>query len=226
MEHFRLLEKYRWWIEKYEEYIALSDTETIRGLNITKMKKAWFIILLPFFIAFAKNDKKGIALEYDISSTALNEIVETLIDSCSISVGCADVEFLYIKTDSLDNEYSIYVETIRKSPDVYFPIFYKQQKDIVCFYIGETLCFSAIDIFKVPGLFEEKQFLESKELSNYLFEYSCLDILHKGDIYNTLVFFDFRFNTNQSLQLENYSIFIDAGDVDISEALRKRGIKG
>ncbi len=85
------------------------------------------------------------------------------------------------------------------------------------------MCFAEKDALFSSGLIIDYKKLDHINLNDISFEYNCLDIIEKGEIYNVLVDFDYHIE-NGEVSLEYHSIFIDSGDVDMSEALKKRGI--
>ena len=187
------------------------------------MRLVLLILIVPILLTCQTKSEVFSIPQYEVSSTAISDMVNTVVDSCATSVGCGKIEFLYISKKEKNENVVVKLETMREPLMISFPNFSKQEHNLISFYINETLCFGELSLFEVPNMFEEKRFLKDCDLSDYLFDYSYLDIKFKGEIYNTLVYFDFIINQNN--KIEDCSIFIDSGDVDLSEVLKARGIE-
>jgi len=184
------------------------------------MNVSWMLILTLFCSSFAL-DAQGKHIEiYHVSSPILTKIIETTIDSSRSRMNCDVVECLYVEIEAASKQI-VRVETLR-SPSLNI-ILKRDTSLIVGFYMGETLCFADIGELLSSGLITDIKKVGELKLSDISFEYSCLDIEFKGDIYYTIVYL--RFSVEDGvIELEHDSIFVDAGDVDISEALKERGI--
>lgn len=162
--------------------------------------------------------------QYQVISPILAKTIEATIDSCQSRIGCDIIEHLFINVDT-SPEISLQLESLRKPLHKLSSIYNNDSSQVICFYIGKTLCFVDKKALYLSGIFHDFIKVDRIDLSNQSFEYNCLDIEVNGEIYNTLITFRYSIN-NGEVVLENHSIFIDAGEVDISGALKKRGISG
>ncbi|MEO1518753.1 MAG: hypothetical protein AAFV95_27310 [Bacteroidota bacterium] len=170
------------------------------------------------------NKNNDLINHYQVSSEILESVVNSTIDACKKKMKCDQIEYLYVEIDTTLN-WSIQVKTIRRPLDKQFSIFQKElASNVASFYIGKTMCFVKKDVLSLSRLFESVVQVQPVQLSGLAFTYHCLDIPYKEKVYNTLIAFDYALDLADHVTLRNQSIFIDAGDVDISEALEKRGI--
>lgn len=160
---------------------------------------------------------------YKVSSPLMTVIIESTIDSCQNIIKCDKVEYLFVKV-KITSELTIQVESIRKPLYKLNSIYQNDSSQAVSFYIGKTLCFADKKVLLFSGIFQDFKKIDCIDLSNQSFEYDCLDIDISGKIYNTLITFSYIIE-NEEVVLENHSIFIDGGDVDLYEELKKRGIR-
>ncbi len=181
------------------------------------------ILLVSSCVIFHPNLSQVYIEHYQVSSPIMTEIIETTIDSCQSRIGCDMVEYLFVKVGKT-SRLSIQVETLRKPLHKINSIYKNDSSQAVSFYIGKTLCFADKKILYSSGIFHDIKKNDSLDLSNQSFVYNCLDIEANGEIYHTLITFSYTIK-NGKVVLEDHSIFIDAGDVDLSKELKKRGIE-
>jgi hypothetical protein len=184
----------------------------------------WILLLASSCGVFKPITQNTYIEHYQVSSSLLTEIVETTIDSCESRMRCNKVEYLFLQLETTTSGYSVQVESIRKPLYKLSSIFQKDSSDVISFYIGETLFLTDKEVLLSSGILNDFKISDRMDLSNLSFEYNCLDVESKEEVYNTLIRFTYSIK-DEMILLEDHSIFIDSGDVDLTEVLNELGIK-
>ena len=191
--------------------------------NYSFMNILWIVVLtLSCGISKSSTNQKYVDY-YQVLSPTLSKIVARTIDSCQSRIRCDKVEFLFLRLEKT-SKHLVQVESLRKPLLKLNSIFKKDSSQVIAFHIDETLCLADKKLLISSGILNHYKEFDKISLSSLTFKYNCLDIESNGDVYNTLIRFNY-FIKDDEIRLNNHSIFIDSGDADISETLKKRGIK-
>lgn len=153
-------------------------------------------------------------LYYACKPEYLRNIIAIVLDSVNKHFNCNEIEYVFVKHDSINGHKILSLQDIGIYPQRNLP---PPQKDtLACLTINNTLVFMRLADFY---MFE---FCSINELQNPKYEeiihsglvkYRCLEAEVEGNMYSVMMWFSFSLEEMENPELIHHSFLINSGDI-------------